>query len=241
MVVRNESESLGLLNRLSCSDFQMDQQGRPNEPQLVYRRDLETGQPVEGHLRWGLIPHFCGKRPDFAPIHARAETVAVNEWFSDAYRRRRCIVPMNSFFSEGRRRQTARDLPTRRPALRRRRHMGKLARFHDEPMGAYLCRHHSAGERTHRSDPRAHAGDTAERPVSALAQRRSGSARPAGAAPRGPACSLAATVATLVWKRACRPHVGFPFLARNRYARLGRRCPIGGSADVRRRGLQGSF
>jgi putative SOS response-associated peptidase YedK len=76
----------------------MDKQGRPNEPQLVYRRDPKTGRPVEGHLRWGLIPHFCERRPDFAPIHARAETVAENEWFSDAYRRRRCIVPMNSFF-----------------------------------------------------------------------------------------------------------------------------------------------
>jgi putative SOS response-associated peptidase YedK len=52
------------------------------------------------HLRWGLIPHFCEKRPDFAPIHARAETVAENDWFSDAYRRRRCIVPMNSFFQK---------------------------------------------------------------------------------------------------------------------------------------------
>ena len=80
----------------------MDQQGRPNEPQLVYRRDPETGQPVEGLLRWGLIPHFCEKRPDFAPIHARAETVAENEWFGDAYRRRRCVVPMNSFFQKNR-------------------------------------------------------------------------------------------------------------------------------------------
>jgi putative SOS response-associated peptidase YedK len=77
----------------------MDQQGRPNEPQLVYR-DPETGRPVEGHLRWGLIPHFCERRPDFAPIHARAETVAENEWFRDAYRRRRCIVPMDSFFQK---------------------------------------------------------------------------------------------------------------------------------------------
>jgi putative SOS response-associated peptidase YedK len=78
----------------------MDQQGRPNEPQLVYRRDPETRRPVEGYLRWGLIPHFCEKRPDFAPIHARAETVAENEWFSDAYRERRCVVPMNSFLQE---------------------------------------------------------------------------------------------------------------------------------------------
>jgi putative SOS response-associated peptidase YedK len=78
----------------------MDQQGRPNEPQLVYRRDPGTGKPVEGYLRWGLIPHFCERRPDFAPIHARAETVAENEWFRDAYRRRRCVVPMNSFFQK---------------------------------------------------------------------------------------------------------------------------------------------
>jgi len=59
----------------------MDRQGRPDEPQLVYRRDPETGRPVEGLLRWGLIPHFCEKRPDFAPIHARGETVAEKEWF----------------------------------------------------------------------------------------------------------------------------------------------------------------
>jgi putative SOS response-associated peptidase YedK len=78
----------------------MDRQGRPNESQLVYRRDPETGQPVEGLLRWGLIPHFCEIRPDFAPIHARAETVVEKEWFRDAYRRRRCIVPMNSFFQK---------------------------------------------------------------------------------------------------------------------------------------------
>jgi putative SOS response-associated peptidase YedK len=88
------------LNRGSTEPTSMNQQGRPNEPQLVYRRDPEMGRPVEGHLRWGLIPHFCERRPDFAPIHARVETVAENEWFSDAYRGRRCIVPMNSFFQK---------------------------------------------------------------------------------------------------------------------------------------------
>jgi putative SOS response-associated peptidase YedK len=97
MVGRNESESSAFESR-SRQSASMDQQGRPNEPQLVYRRDPETGQPVEGLLRWGLIPHFCEKRPDFAPIHARAETVADNEWFRDAYRKRRCVV--NSFFQK---------------------------------------------------------------------------------------------------------------------------------------------
>ena len=78
----------------------MDQQGRPNEPQLVYRRDPETGRPVEGLLRWGLIPHYADRRPDLQPIHARAETILEKRMFRDAYRRRRCIVPMNSFFQK---------------------------------------------------------------------------------------------------------------------------------------------
>jgi putative SOS response-associated peptidase YedK len=78
----------------------MNRQGRPNEPQLVFRRHSETGQAVEGHLRWGLIPHFCETRPDFQPIHARAETISDNELFKDAYRKRRCIVPMDSFFQK---------------------------------------------------------------------------------------------------------------------------------------------
>lgn len=96
---RNESESFGY-GSATCTP--MDRQGRPNEPELVYRRDPDTGQPVEGLLRWGLIPHFCETRPDFAPIHARVETVVEKEWFRDAYRRRRCIVPMNSFFQMSR-------------------------------------------------------------------------------------------------------------------------------------------
>jgi putative SOS response-associated peptidase YedK len=133
MFGRNESESFGY-GSATCT--QMDRQGRPNEPQLVYRRDPETGRPVEGLLRWGLIPHFCEKRPDFPPIHARAETVAEKEWFRDAYRRRRCVVPMNNFFQkdhDGSRHVISRR---RRTAFRCRGDMGKVARTSDGQMGA---------------------------------------------------------------------------------------------------------
>jgi putative SOS response-associated peptidase YedK len=78
----------------------MDRQGRANELQLVFRRHPDTGRAVEGYLRWGLIPHFCQTRPGFQPIHARAETISENEWFRDAYQKRRCIVPMNNFFQK---------------------------------------------------------------------------------------------------------------------------------------------
>ena len=56
MFSRNESESFGFRRFHSMSA--MDQ-GRPNEPQLVYRRDPETGQPVTTGV------------PDLAPLGDR--------------------------------------------------------------------------------------------------------------------------------------------------------------------------
>jgi hypothetical protein len=76
----------------------MDQQGRPNEPQLVYRRDPKSGRAGGRASVWGLIPHFCEQRPDFAPIHAR-----------DAYRKRRCVD--EQLFSEEFERVAVCDFP----------------------------------------------------------------------------------------------------------------------------------
>jgi putative SOS response-associated peptidase YedK len=55
---------------------------------------------MEGHLRWGLIPHYADPRPDLQPIRARAETISEKSMFREAYRKRRCIVPMNSFLQK---------------------------------------------------------------------------------------------------------------------------------------------
>jgi putative SOS response-associated peptidase YedK len=72
----------------------------PAKAQLVYRRDPVTGGMVEGQLTWGLIPHDADRRPDFRPIHARAETIHEQRMFRDAFRKRRCIAPMNAFFQK---------------------------------------------------------------------------------------------------------------------------------------------
>jgi putative SOS response-associated peptidase YedK len=50
-------------------------------------------------LRWGLIPYWC-KDPSGGrkPINAKAETLRTLPSFREAYRKRRCIVPVDGFF-----------------------------------------------------------------------------------------------------------------------------------------------
>jgi putative SOS response-associated peptidase YedK len=83
--------------RLRSGRSEMQEAG-PAQILPVFRQHPETGLPVESHLSWGLIPHYADRRPDFRPIHARAETISEKRIFSEAYRKRRCIVPMNSFY-----------------------------------------------------------------------------------------------------------------------------------------------
>jgi putative SOS response-associated peptidase YedK len=50
-------------------------------------------------LRWGLTPHWCND-PSGGPkqLNAKCETVHDLPSFRDAYRARRCIVPLDGFF-----------------------------------------------------------------------------------------------------------------------------------------------
>jgi putative SOS response-associated peptidase YedK len=71
----------------------------PSQDLLVIRRNHETGAVSLDPLRWGLIPYWC-KDPKGGrmPINAKCETVQKLPTFRDAYRRRRCIVPVDGFF-----------------------------------------------------------------------------------------------------------------------------------------------
>lgn len=64
---------------------------------MVMRRHPKSGVMVPGYLTWGLIPRDAGTRPDIQPTNARAETVAELPMFREAYRTRRCIVPIEAF------------------------------------------------------------------------------------------------------------------------------------------------
>ena len=73
--------------------------GAPSQDLLVIRRNRNTGEVSLDPLRWGLIPYWCGDpKGGRKLINAKSETVANLPTFRDAYRRRRCIVPVDGFF-----------------------------------------------------------------------------------------------------------------------------------------------
>jgi len=47
---------------------------------------------------WGLIPHWAKPENKRAAINARAETLASKPYFREAYKKRRCLIPVNGFY-----------------------------------------------------------------------------------------------------------------------------------------------
>ncbi len=63
-------------------------------------RDPDVFGPTFVSARWGLIPRWIKEpKPDRPPpINARCEGISTNGMFEDAYRRRRCLIPIDGFF-----------------------------------------------------------------------------------------------------------------------------------------------
>ena len=82
--------------------------------------------------RWGLVPHWAtDAKGGSRMFNARAETITASPAFREAFRRRRCIVPVDSFYEwkrEGTVRQPYRVVARRRPAARAGGAVGRLAR-----------------------------------------------------------------------------------------------------------------
>lgn len=71
----------------------------PTDNLAVVRFNPQTRTRALDLLRWGLVPLWA-KDPSFGPkcINARAETVATNNIFRDAFERRRCLIPADGFY-----------------------------------------------------------------------------------------------------------------------------------------------
>lgn len=71
----------------------------PTQDSAVVRRHPETGARHLDLLRWGLVPRWAKDASGGARMmNARAESVGEKPAFRDAFRRRRCLVPMDGFY-----------------------------------------------------------------------------------------------------------------------------------------------
>jgi putative SOS response-associated peptidase YedK len=71
----------------------------PTQDVLAIRFNPQTRQRTLDALRWGLIPNWA-KDPKIAykTINARAETVDTAPSYRQAFKKRRCLIPVDTFF-----------------------------------------------------------------------------------------------------------------------------------------------
>jgi putative SOS response-associated peptidase YedK len=70
----------------------------PTDPVLAIRQG-QNGRRELGRLRWGLLPGAWAERGAGGPlINARAETLAEQPAFREAFEGRRCLVPADGFY-----------------------------------------------------------------------------------------------------------------------------------------------
>ena len=73
--------------------------GASGQELFVIRENHKTGERSLDMMKWGLIPHWCqNPRGGGKPINAKSETIRDRPTLRDAYRLRRCIVPVDGFF-----------------------------------------------------------------------------------------------------------------------------------------------
>ena len=120
----------------------------------VVRYHAEDPQRSLEVIRWGLVPFWAKDiKVGFANINAKAEGIENKPAFREAFRQRRCLVPVDNFMNgrreEGRRRQEAalRDRPQGRRPDGAGEVMGKLAfRTIRRARAELRDRHHGADE-----------------------------------------------------------------------------------------------
>jgi len=84
---------------MSDPEFDLGPGGQPGKMSPVIRRHPQTGERHQDWLQWGLLSHGT-LDPATAPrpIHARAETVLEVPAFADAFRRRRALVAVDTYY-----------------------------------------------------------------------------------------------------------------------------------------------
>ena len=71
----------------------------PTDPLPVVRFDAKERQRSLDVMRWGLVPFWAKDiKVGFANINAKAEGIETKPAFREAFRQRRCLVPVDNFY-----------------------------------------------------------------------------------------------------------------------------------------------
>jgi putative SOS response-associated peptidase YedK len=71
----------------------------PTDTLPIVRYDAKDGQRSLEVMRWGLIPYWAKDiKIGYSTINARAEEIESKPAFREAFRQRRCLVPIDSFY-----------------------------------------------------------------------------------------------------------------------------------------------
>jgi putative SOS response-associated peptidase YedK len=80
-------------------NFPANWNAAPTEDLPVVRFDLKAGERSLDMMRWGLVPYWAKDlKIGFSTINAKAEGIDRKPAFREAFRRRRCLVPIDSFY-----------------------------------------------------------------------------------------------------------------------------------------------
>jgi putative SOS response-associated peptidase YedK len=71
----------------------------PTDALPVVRFDAKAGERSLDMMRWGLVPYWAKDiKVGFSNINAKAEGIETKPAFRKAFERRRCLVPVDSFY-----------------------------------------------------------------------------------------------------------------------------------------------
>jgi putative SOS response-associated peptidase YedK len=71
----------------------------PTDNLPIVRYDPKVGHRTLDLMRWGLIPYWAKDiKIGFSTINAMAETVDTKPVFREAFKQRRCLVPIEAFY-----------------------------------------------------------------------------------------------------------------------------------------------
>jgi hypothetical protein len=158
----------------------------PTDPLPVVRFDAKERQRSLDVMRWGLVPFWAKDiKFGFANINAKAEGIETKPAFREAFRQRRCLVPVDSFYEwkkvDGGKQPYAMALKSRGLMA-----LAGLWENWRSPAGrthSQLCDRHYGAERIVRRAAQPHARGSPARGLAGMARRAAGPrAAPEGAA-----------------------------------------------------------